>query len=101
MPSDLKFFQRTTIGNHNNCVFMGRKTWESIPEKFRPLKNRTNFVLSRSLKDENCHVIASIDELEEKLKSFEFEEVWCIGGASLYRDLIQEIIYLYISIKTI
>ena len=80
---------------------MGRKTWESIPEKFRPLKNRTNFVLSRSLKDENCHVIGSIDELEEKLKSFEFEEVWCIGGATLYKDLIQEIIYLFILIKTI
>ena len=35
---------------------MGRKTWESIPEKFRPLKNRTNFVLSRTLKDENCQI---------------------------------------------
>ena len=34
-----------------------------------------------------------MEELEEKLKNFEFDEVWCIGGATLYKDLIQEIVY--------
>ena len=44
---DMKFFRKTTIGDGNNVVVMGRKTYFSIPEKHRPLKNRVNIVLTR------------------------------------------------------
>ena len=45
---DMAYFKSLTIGNQKNAVIMGRKTWESIPEKFRPLPNRLNIVLSKN-----------------------------------------------------
>src|SRR5690554_7624901 len=45
LPRDMKFFKETTLGH---TVVMGRKNWESIPEKFRPLPNRKNIVVSRN-----------------------------------------------------
>lgn len=50
ISSDLAYFSRVTMiapAPQMNVVFMGRKTWESIPQKFRPLKKRVNIVLSR------------------------------------------------------
>jgi dihydrofolate reductase len=44
LPTDMKYFKDTTKGH---IVVMGRKCWESIPEKYRPLPNRTNIVMSR------------------------------------------------------
>ena len=89
LPADLKHFQRVTIGNGNNAVFMGRTTWESIPPKFRPLKDRTNFVLSSKMEqNDKCQVVRSMDELETKLDGF--DEVWCIGGAMIYQALLKE-----------
>ena len=52
LSGDMKFFKATTLGDGNNAVLMGRKTWDSIPEKFRPLQGRVNVVLSRSHGDE-------------------------------------------------
>ena len=61
LPEDLAHFKRTTLG----CpVLMGRKTWESIPAKFRPLPGRANLVLTRQ-KDwhaEGAHVVHSLEE---------------------------------------
>jgi dihydrofolate reductase len=52
LPTDLAFFKEVTTKTRDvskrNAVIMGRKTWESIPPKFRPLRNRLNIVLSRS-----------------------------------------------------
>ena len=50
IPKDLAYFSRVTTSapiGQANAVLMGRKTWESIPNKFRPLKKRINIVLSR------------------------------------------------------
>ncbi len=44
LPDDMKFFQRTTMGHH---VITGRKNWETIPLKYRPLKGRPNIVVTR------------------------------------------------------
>ena len=54
LPEDMGFFKNTTIGDREksggkNVVVMGRKTWESIPQKFRPLKDRINVVLTSKL----------------------------------------------------
>merc|ERR1711892_875098 len=65
----------------------------SIPSKFRPLPNRVNFLLSRTMtKDDDndqFKVVRSMDQLVEKLESEEFDSVWCIGGATLYAALLE------------
>ena len=56
LKDDLSFFKKVTMG----CpILMGRKTWESIPAKFRPLKGRTNIVLTRTPGSEWCDPIVS------------------------------------------
>lgn len=94
LPEDLKHFKDTTI---NHPVIMGRITWDSIPEKNRPLPNRTNIVITRNEDliaelNEIPNVIA-VNEVAEALKVASdaegAEEVWVIGGASIF-DLTVE-----------
>ena len=49
IPEDMKLFRTKTIGNKNNCVIMGKKTYESIPKKYFPLSSRYNCIVSSSL----------------------------------------------------
>ncbi len=82
LPTDMSHFKKVTTGH---SVLMGRKCWESIPEKFRPLPNRKNYVLTR---DKNyvangAKTIYSIDDLIKKYKSSE-EILYIIGGAEIY-----------------
>ena len=81
LPEDLAHFKRTTLGQP---VVMGRVTWESLPEKFRPLPGRSNIVVSRqpSFSAPGAQVVAS---LEAAMALFPPAEViWLIGGAQLY-----------------
>lgn len=86
IPADMKFFRETTIGK---VVVMGRKTLESFPGG-QPLKKRTNIVLTRdanyNVKD--AIVVHSIEALLEELKKYEQEEIYVIGGESIYRALL-------------
>jgi dihydrofolate reductase len=81
LPEDLAHFKRTTLG----CpVIMGRKTWDSLPPKFRPLPGRTNIVVTRQ---ENWSESGSqtASTLRKALQICEqFPDVWVIGGAQLY-----------------
>ena len=82
LSEDLKHFRRTT---ENGTVIMGRKTWDSIPEKFRPLKNRKNIVLSSNPNlSPDCVITQS---LEEALQASE-GPTYVIGGESLFREII-------------
>ena len=81
LPEDLAHFKRTTLGQP---VVMGRVTWESIPDKFRPLPGRRNVIVSRQ-----ANYLAPgatvVHSLQAALASFAQEEVvWLIGGAQLY-----------------
>lgn len=81
LPEDLAHFRTQTQG----CpVIMGRKTWGSLPEKFRPLPKRINCVISRqaNLSLDGAGVFASLDACLQTLK--EYPNVWVIGGAQLY-----------------
>ena len=81
LPEDLAHFKRTTLGQP---VVMGRVTWESLPEKFRPLPGRSNVVVSRqaSFSAPGAQVVSS---LEAAMALFPHTEViWLIGGAQLY-----------------
>lgn len=77
ISEDMRFFKRTTSGHP---VIMGRKTYDSLG---RPLPNRTNVVISRTVKDiEGCTVVGS---LEEAIALFPAEEeIFVIGGAQIY-----------------
>jgi dihydrofolate reductase len=87
LPEDLAHFKRTTLGAP---VIMGRKTWDSIPLRFRPLPGRMNVVISRDASQQeasNKNGIWHASSLENALSICEqtkCPEVWVIGGAQIY-----------------
>jgi len=97
LPSDLKSFKKITEGSF---VIMGRKCWESIPEKFRPLPNRQNIVITRDL-DYEAVGAAVINDLETIIKVFkndgENSEVFIIGGAQIYKDTFKHADKMYLT----
>jgi len=85
LPEDLAHFKRTTLGQ---AVVMGRITWESIPEKFRPLPGRQNVVVSRQA-DYPAAGASVATSLPAALALFPADEVvWLIGGAQLYAQAL-------------
>lgn len=86
IPADMKFFRETTTGK---VVVMGRKTLESFPNG-QPLKNRTNIVLTRdkSYQVKDAIIVYSMDELHEELKKYPSEDIFIIGGESIYRQMV-------------
>lgn len=83
LPDDLKFFKETTEGH---VVIMGRKNFESIPEKYRPLPNRTNIVITRQTDyvADGCVVVNSVENALAKSKEFEGKRLFIIGGGEIY-----------------
>jgi len=95
LKKDMAHFQETTLKTKDpekkNMVIMGRPTWESIPEKHRPLKGRINIVLSRDLdyKAEGAKVFNDLDKVFEYAdKDEKVETIFIIGGASVYTTTI-------------
>lgn len=86
IPADMKFFRETTTGK---VVVMGRKTLESFPNG-QPLKNRTNIVLTRDTgyQVKDACVVHSMDELWEELKKYPSEDIYVIGGETIYEQLV-------------
>jgi dihydrofolate reductase len=84
LPKDMKFFKDTT---KNHFVIMGRKNFESIPHKYRPLPNRTNVVVTRqtNYNAQGCLVLHSIEEALQKAKEAGDSEPFIIGGGQIYR----------------
>jgi dihydrofolate reductase len=81
LPEDLAHFKKTTMGQP---VVMGRLTWESIPEKFRPLPGRSNVVVSRQ-NNYPAKGASVVNSLEAAMALFTADQVvWLIGGAQLY-----------------
>ncbi|GFH61817.1 hypothetical protein CTEN210_18293 [Chaetoceros tenuissimus] len=110
LPGDMAHFKRVTSvppsPSQTNAVIMGRKTWESIPPKFRPLDNRLNVILSRSsytCENEDVLVCSSLEEAMEKLKKMENTgNVYVIGGGQVYKEslesgLVKKVIYTEVS----
>jgi dihydrofolate reductase/thymidylate synthase len=102
LPEDLAHFKRVTscecAEGKQNAVIMGRKTWDSIPEKFRPLSGRTNVVLTRAALEqdyvspypEEVIVASSVHQAVEQLAALEHVgETFVIGGQSAYEEAIK------------
>ena len=83
LRDDMAFFKATTKGHH---VIMGRKNWESIPERFRPLPGRPNIVLSRDATyiAEGATCLTSLQAALEKAGETGEDEAFIIGGAQIY-----------------
>jgi len=100
IKEDIKFFKEKTLekkdSNKTNCVIMGRKTYESIPENYRPLKNRLNLVLSNTLKMENeienLKIFSNYMELIRYINKNKknIENSYIIGGKTIYEKFLKE-----------
>lgn len=86
IPQDMKRFRQMTTGN---VVVMGRKTLESFPNQ-APLKDRVNIVLTANPNYEvkGAVIVHSMDELQEELKKYESQDIYVIGGDSIYRQML-------------
>jgi dihydrofolate reductase len=91
LPEDLAHFKRTTLGHP---VIMGRKTWDSLPAKFRPLPHRANLVISSSvatrdiLKKNGAQPSQNLREALSICEQMGSPEVWVIGGAQIYAQAL-------------
>ena len=94
LKKDLKYFKEKTL---NKVVVMGRKTFMSIPNA--PLKNRTNIVLTtdKDFCPENVIIVHSYEELFNIIKNYKTDDVFLIGGATLYNKLIDRCYKGYIT----
>lgn len=108
LPSDMRYFKEVTLKTasrlKSNAVIMGRKTWESIPEKFRPLAERVNIVLTRNPLYDFPASVVKAQNLEEAFfyingHAEEIENVFVIGGAQIYQKAVglPECRYLYVT----
>ena len=86
IPADHKAFRQETTGK---VVVLGRKTLDTFPGK-QPLKNRVNIILSRdeSYTVKDALVVHSVDELLEETKKYDPDDVYIIGGASVYEQML-------------
>ena len=89
LPADMKFFKETTTGH---CIITGRKNYESIPARFRPLKDRTNIVVTRNLKysESDIEICNSIESAIAFAKDQGEVEVFVIGGGQIYKEVLQK-----------
>ncbi len=81
LPEDMAHFKRLTLGWP---VIMGRKTWDSLPPKFRPLPNRSNVVITRQpgWAEPGATVASGLQQALSRCGTA--QEVWVIGGAQIY-----------------
>jgi dihydrofolate reductase len=86
LPEDLAHFKKLTSGNP---VVMGRKTWDSLPERFRPLPGRTNIVVTRNA-DWSAEGVLRASSLPEALQraAEHGDTVWVMGGAQIYAQAL-------------
>ena len=107
LSGDINNFKSITTGG---IVVMGRKTWETIPDKFKPLPNRTNIILSSNASElrqkpefqqENVSVFSSLDELFEcYLKNITDKNIFIIGGGTIYTQILTDYSHLIDRIYT-
>ncbi|OGG39877.1 hypothetical protein A2118_00090 [Candidatus Kaiserbacteria bacterium GWA2_50_9] len=98
LPDDMRRFKELTMGHP---VIMGRKTWESLPERFRPLPERTNIVVTRQTGYEAMGATVA-DSFEDArtaaARAAGADEIFVIGGGELYREALPFANRLYLTL---
>lgn len=89
LSDDMKFFKETTTGH---TVVTGRKSYESIPPKFRPLPQRVNIIITRQANytAPGATVVHSIEQALEKARAAGETECYIIGGGEIYREMLEK-----------
>jgi len=89
LPDDMRYFMRTTKGHH---VVTGRKNYETIPDKYRPLKDRVNIVVTRNAGYDapGAVVLGSLEAALDHARAAGEEEVFIIGGGEIYREAMEK-----------
>jgi dihydrofolate reductase len=84
LPDDMRFFMQTTKGHH---VIMGRKNYDSLLDKFKPLPDRSNIVVTRqkNFNAPGCIVVNGIEKGIEIARDNKEQELFIIGGAEIYK----------------
>lgn len=85
LPKDMAYFKKTTLGHH---VLMGRKSWDSLPAKYRPLDGRTNIIITRQpgFKAEGAIVLPGLQEGIEYARKNGEQELMIIGGGEIFKQ---------------
>ena len=96
LPKDIRFFMNTTIGHH---VITGRKNYESIPPGFRPLKDRTNIVVTnqQTYETPGAEIVHTLEEGVELARKNGETELFIIGGGQIYSQFMNMADRLYIT----
>jgi dihydrofolate reductase len=95
LPDDMAWFRRQTMGKP--CI-MGRKTYDSLPERFRPLPGRANIVVTRN-RDYRAPGAIVVHSVADALAAAgPVEEVIIVGGAELFRELLPRVGRLYLTL---
>jgi len=99
IPEDMKYFKDTTTKtqdtNKQNALIMWRKTWESIPVKYRPFKYRKNFILSRNYEDAHinsdwAYEFSNLASCLEAISNMDdVEQIFIIWGWQLYNEVLE------------
>ena len=94
IKEDMHFFSKLTKGNGNNAVIMGKNTWESFNGKH--LKDRDNLIISTTLEidevreNDNIMTFKTIDDVTEFCENNKYDEIWVIGGETIYKQFIDK-----------
>ena len=98
LPDDMKYFKETTKGH---LVIMGRRNFDSLPPKFKPLKDRTNIVITRNPESVAGYDVVTAGSMDEALSQarqrHEGEEIFVIGGAQIYALALPKADRLYLT----
>ncbi len=96
LPDDMKYFMEITKGHH---TIMGRKNYDSIPQKFKPLPHRTNIVVThqQNFNAPGCIVVNSVEKGLQLAENSMESEVFIIGGAEIYKLGLQHASRLYLT----
>lgn len=97
LPTDMKFFKTMT---ENHVVVMGRKCWESLPPKFRPLPNRRNIIITRdtTFSVEGAEVYHDLKQLLEEFKNDGLNQnIYIIGGGEIYKQSFEYADYVLLT----
>ena len=97
MPADMQYFKEKTTGH---CVITGRKNYESIPGKFRPLPGRTNIVVTRqeNYSAPGAMAVNTIEEAVALARAKGETECFVIGGADIYRQTLESSDKIYLTV---